>query len=138
MAGEYVNRFKIEREPWPCLALTTDTSILTAIGNDYSYDQIFSKQVEAYGEKGDVLIGISTSGNSKNIMKAVEFARKKGMFVIGFLGRGGLLKEMCNLPITVDSSSTPRIQESHILIMHAITEIVEEALSQKRYDATNN
>ncbi len=128
MAGEFVNRFKQERRPWPCLALTTDTSILTAISNDYSYDQVFSKQVEAYGQKDDILIGISTSGNSKNIIKAVEVAKKRGILTICFLGRGGILKEICDLPLSVNSSDTPRIQESHILMMHIITELVEEVL----------
>lgn len=132
MAGEFVNRFKIERQPWPCLALTTNTSILTAIGNDYSYDQIFSKQVEAYGKPGDILLGISTSGNSKNVIKAVETAEKQGMFTICFLGRGGTLKDLCDLPIIVDSQNTPRIQESHILMMHMITELVEEALVKEQ------
>lgn len=129
MAGEFINRFKIERNPWPCIALTTDTSILTAIGNDYSFDEIFSKQVKALGSREDILIGISTSGNSKNILKAVESAKEKGIFTICFLGnQGGKLGGICDLPIIVNSKNTPRIQESHLLIMHCICEIVEKEL----------
>ncbi|MEK6894845.1 MAG: D-sedoheptulose 7-phosphate isomerase [Nanoarchaeota archaeon] len=129
MSGEFLNRFKIERNPWPCIALTTDTSTITAIGNDYSFDEIFSKQVEAHGKEGDILIGISTSGNSKNVIKAVEFAKKKKMVSIGFLGNnGGHLGKLCDLSIIVDSRDTPRIQESHTLIMHIMCEIVEKEL----------
>lgn len=129
MAGEFVNKFKIERKPLPCLALTTDTSILTSISNDYSFDEVFSKQVEAYGKAGDIFIGISTSGNSKNVIKAVETARKNGIFTICLLGRdGGILKDKCDLSIIVNSNDTPRIQESHILIIHLICEIVESEL----------
>lgn len=129
MAGEFVNRFKFERKPLPCLALTTDTSILTSISNDYSFDEVFSKQVEANGNKNDVLVGISTSGSSKNIIKAVETAKNKGIFTICLLGKdGGILKGLCDLPIIVKSNETPRVQESHILIIHIICELVEEAL----------
>lgn len=129
IAGEFVNKFKIERNPWPCLALTTDTSVLTAIGNDYSFDEVFSKQVEAYGKQGDILVGISTSGNSKNIIQAVESAKRKGLFTICLLGKdGGILKNHCDLAIIVPSNDTPRIQESHILILHIICEIVEKNL----------
>lgn len=129
MAGEFVNRFKIERKPWPCLALTTDTSVITAIGNDYSFDEIFSKQVEAYGNKGDILLGISTSGNSVDVIRAVETAKQKGIFSICLLGKdGGKLNDICDLPIIVASNDTPRIQESHILIIHIICELIEKEL----------
>lgn len=131
MTGEFVNRFKIERKPFSCLALTTDTSIMTAIGNDYGFDDIFSKQVEANGLEGDILLGISTSGNSKNIIKAVEIAKGKGIYTIGFLGGdGGKLKGICDLPLIVPSSNTPRVQEGHELMMHIICELVEEELSK--------
>lgn len=130
MAGEFVNRFKIERSPLPCIALTTDTSILTAVANDYSFDEVFSKQVEAYGKTGDILIGISTSGKSKNIIKAMGAAKKNNMFTVCFLGNdGGTLKNMCDLPIIVSSHNTPRIQEAHILIMHVICELVEKEIN---------
>lgn len=132
MAGEFVNKFKIERNPAPCIALTTDTSILTAIGNDYSFDEVFSKQVKAYGRENDVLIGISTSGNSKNVIRAVEAARDKGVYAIGLLGGdGGKLGACCDLSIVIKSNNTPRIQESHILIIHIICEIVERALKDE-------
>jgi len=129
MAGEFINRFKIERNPLPCIALTTDTSTITAIGNDYSFDEIFSKQVEALGLKNDILIGISTSGNSRNVIKALEIARKKEIYTICFLGNnGGQMKSLCDLSIIVNVNDTPRIQETHILIMHVICEIVEKNL----------
>ena len=129
MAGEFVNRFKIERNPFPCVSLTTDTSTITAIGNDYSFDEVFSKQVFAIGKQGDVLVGISTSGNSKNVIRATEVARRKGIYTICFLGKdGGKLKDFCDLPIIVPANDTPRIQECHELIMHMIAEIVEKEL----------
>ena len=129
MAGEFVNKFKMERNPASCIALTTDTSIMTAISNDYGFDEVFSKQVKAYGRENDVLVGISTSGNSKNVIRAVEAAKEKGIYTIGLLGGdGGKMKVCCDLPIVVKSNDTPRIQESHILIIHAICEIVEKAL----------
>lgn len=134
MSGEFLNRFKMERNPWPCIALTTDTSTITAIGNDYSFDDIFSKQVEAHGREGDILIGISTSGKSKNVIKAVETAKKKGMVSIGFLGNdGGNLGKLCDLPLIVNSKDTPRIQESHTLIMHIMCEIVEQELVASKF-----
>ena len=129
LAGEFVNKFNFDRKPLPCLSLTTDTSVLTSIANDYSYDEIFSKQVEAYGEKNDVFIGISTSGNSKNVIKATVAAKKKDLFTVCLLGKdGGKLKCLCDLPIVIKSNSTPRIQESHTLILHIISEIIEEEL----------
>jgi D-sedoheptulose 7-phosphate isomerase len=129
MAGEFVSKFLIERSPLPCLSLTTDTSVLTSISNDSNFDEVFSKQVEAFGKKDDVLIGISTSGNSKNVIKAVEIAKQKGMSTIGLLGKeGGILSNLCDYPIIIKSQSTPRIQEAHALIIHIICEIVEREL----------
>lgn len=134
MSGEFLNRFKIERAPWPCIALTTDTSTITAIGNDYSFDDVFSKQVEAHGKEGDIFIGISTSGKSKNVIKAVESAKRKKMISIGILGNdGGYLGKLCDLSIIVNSKDTPRIQESHTLIMHIICEIVEKELVNLKF-----
>ena len=136
MAGEFVNRFKIERKSFPCLALTTDTSIMTAIGNDYGFDDIFSKQVEANGLERDILLGISTSGNSKNIVKAVETAKRMGLYTICFLGNdGGKLAKICDLPLIVPSYDTPRIQEGHELVMHILCELVEEELSKYHQQA---
>jgi D-sedoheptulose 7-phosphate isomerase len=132
MAGEFINRFLIERNPLACMSLTCDSSVLTSIGNDYSFDEVFSKQVEALGNPGDILIGISTSGNSKNIIQAVEVAKNKKLFTIGLLGIGGILKDICDLSILVNSKFTPRIQESHILIIHIISEIVEKELFKSK------
>ncbi len=127
MAAEFVNRFLKERKPLPAIALSTDTSILTSISNDYSFDDIFSKQVEALGEKGDVIIGISTSGNSRNVLNALKTAKNRGIFCIGLLGKdGGTIKAHCDLDITVTSESTPRIQEMHIFIIHTICQMVED------------
>lgn len=126
IAAEFVGRFKQERRSLAALALTTDTSILTAIGNDYSYEQIFSRQVEGLGEKGDLLIALSTSGNSKNVLEAVKAAKAKGMTSVGFTGsRGGALKEMADLCFLAHSSETPHIQEVHITALHALSEVSE-------------
>jgi D-sedoheptulose 7-phosphate isomerase len=129
MAGELVGRFKKERKPLPAISLTTDTSILTAIANDYGAEFIFSRQVEAHGLDGDVLIAFSTSGASPNIIKAIEAARKEGMKVIGFTGsKGARMKALCDVCITAPSDDTPRIQECHTLAAHIICGLVEEAL----------
>jgi D-sedoheptulose 7-phosphate isomerase len=128
MAGELVNKFFIKRSPLPCLALSTDTSILTSISNDSSFEEVFSKQVEAFGKKEDVLIGISTSGMSKNVINAVKIAKQKGIHTICLLGSGGILSNLCDCPIIINSQITPRIQEAHILIIHIICEIVEREL----------
>jgi len=129
MAAEFVNRFLKERQPLPALALSTDTSILTSISNDYSFNEVFSKQVEALGNSGDILIGISTSGNSANVANAIKAAKSKGIFCVGLLGKnGGTIKELCDLDITVNSDSTPRIQEMHIFIIHTICQMVEESV----------
>lgn len=127
--AELVGRYKLERRALPAIALTTDTSILTAIGNDYGYDQVFRRQVEALGTEGDIFFTISTSGNSSNCILAIDEARKKGMKVIGLLGKyGGKMKELCDISIIVPSNNTPRIQESHIMIIHIICEIMENKL----------
>lgn len=129
MAAELVGRFKKERKALPAIALTTDTSILTAIGNDYGYDKVFSRQVEAHGQEGDIFIGISTSGNSKNIIEAINVAKDKKMLVIGLLGgTGGLIKSMCDIDLTVKTKNTPRIQECHETIIHIICDLVEKEL----------
>jgi D-sedoheptulose 7-phosphate isomerase len=129
IAAELTGRFLKERRPLPAIALTTDTSALTAIANDYGYAQVFSRQLEALANKGDTLIAISTSGNSENVIGAVNLAKTQALRVIGLLGRdGGRLKELCDISIVVPSDSTPRIQEAHILIGHTICEGIETAL----------
>ena len=127
IAAEFIGRFKRERRSLPALALTTDTSVLTALGNDYSYDSVFSRQVEGLGEPGDVLIALSTSGNSKNVLEAVKVAKMKGLTSIGFTGsKGGLLKEKADHCFQAQSDHTPHIQEIHITALHALSEVVEE------------
>ncbi len=129
IAGELVGRFKMERRALPCIALTTDTSIMTAYANDYAFDDIFARQIEALGNKNDILIAISTSGNSKNIIKAVEQAKSQGLIVIGFLGKdGGQLKSLCNLNFISPSDDTPRIQECHEVVYHIICNLIEKEL----------
>jgi D-sedoheptulose 7-phosphate isomerase len=131
MAGELVGRFERERRGFPCIALTTDSSVVTAWTNDYSYESVFSRQVSALGEKDDILLGISTSGKSKNIIYALEEATKKGMKALALLGRdGGLIKDMPDVfGIIVPSDSTPRIQESHITIIHIWCKLIDDTLS---------
>jgi D-sedoheptulose 7-phosphate isomerase len=129
IAAEFVGRFEKERAAWPALALSTNTSALTAIGNDYSYDDVFSRQVEALVGAHDVVIGISTSGNSKNVLKGLEAARAKGAKTIGMSGEGGVLQKHVDLAIAVPTSHTPRVQELHILFGHAIAHAVECALT---------
>jgi len=130
IAAEFVGRFKLERKAIPALALTTNTSTLTALSNDYGYAVTFKRQLQALGNKGDIAIAISTSGNAKNVIEAVETAKEKGLTVIGLTGKGGgSLKPLCDISIVVDSEDTARIQESHILIGHIIAEIVESNLS---------
>ncbi|TKJ46001.1 phosphoheptose isomerase [Candidatus Aerophobetes bacterium Ae_b3b] len=135
VAGELVNKFQLEREALPAIALTTDSSVLTSIANDYDYSRIFARQVEAWAKEGDVVIGISTSGNSANVMEAVKVAKEKGAKTIGFTGRsGGKLAKLVDLAVRVPSDETPRIQESHITILHIICYLVERGLfgSQSR------
>jgi D-sedoheptulose 7-phosphate isomerase len=129
IAAEFVSRFNFDRPGLPALALTTDTSILTAVGNDYGYEQLFRRQIEANGIGGDVFLGISTSGNSPNILQALEAARLKGMTTFGLTGdTGGKMRELCDFCLCVPSSDTPRIQEAHILIGHTLCAMVELAL----------
>ena len=132
LAAEFVNRFEIERPPLPALALTTDSSNITSIGNDYSFDQIFSKQVRALGGKNDVLLAISTSGNSANITKAAEVAKSIGIKVIALTGKGGgELAKKADILINVDAKVTARIQEVHITVCHVLCELVDHMLFQK-------
>jgi len=129
IAAELVGRYGFDRPSIPSLALTTDTSNLTAIGNDYGYDQVFSRQLEGMGQKGDIFIGISTSGNSKNIINAFEVAKKKGILSVALVGKdGGEMAKMADIALVVPSDSTPRIQESHILIGHIICDIIEKEI----------
>ena len=131
IAAEFVSRFNFDRPGLPALALTTDTSILTAVGNDYGYDQLFRRQIEAHGVGGDVFLGISTSGNSPNILQALEGARLKGITTFGLTGRtGGSMRDLCDHCLCVPSEDTPRIQEAHILIGHTLCAMVELALFQ--------
>ena len=129
IAAEFVNRFMLERSPLPAVALTTDSSILTAVANDYSFDEVFSKQVLALGRDGDVLVGISTSGSSANVLRALEAAREKGLVTVGFTGKdGGEMVERCDYLLQVASEDTPRIQEVHIFCAHVICDLVERRL----------
>ncbi|AEA34433.1 D-sedoheptulose 7-phosphate isomerase [Hippea maritima] len=129
MAAEFVNRFLKERKPLPAIALTVDSSVLTSIANDYDFNDVFAKQVEAIGNEGDILIGISTSGNSENVFNALSVAKDKGMKTIGFLGKdGGKILPLCDYAIVVKSNSTPRIQEIHEFVMHTICQMVEDEL----------
>ena len=127
--AEIVGRFKMERRGLPAIALTTDTSILTAIGNDYGFDRVFVRQVEALAQPGDVVVGISTSGSSKNVFIAMETARDIGCRTIGLLGgEGGTIAGVADMSLIVPSSDTPRIQEGHITIIHIICDLVEKQL----------
>lgn len=127
--AEIVGRFKLERRALPAVALTTDTSILTAIGNDYGFESVFSRQVEALANEGDLVVGISTSGNSPNIFKALQEARLKGCHTVGLLGKsGGNIKDLCDLAMIIPSDDTPRIQEGHITIIHIVCDLMEKAM----------
>lgn len=129
IAGELVSRFFFDRPGLAALALTTDSSILTAIGNDYGFEKLFSRQIEANGQPGDLFMAISTSGNSPNILMAIEASRKKGISVLGLTGRdGGRMASLCDCCLIVPSDSTPRIQEGHILIGHLVAAHVEQEL----------
>ncbi len=129
IAGEFVNRFLMERPPLPAIALNTDVAVLTSISNDYDYSQIFSKQLAALGHEGDVVIGISTSGNSANVVKAVEVAKKNGMKTVVLTGgTGGKLAAMADYSFIVPTKHTPRIQETHITLGHTICQMVDEEL----------
>lgn len=129
IAAEMVGRYGFDRPSLPSLALTTDTSALTAIGNDYGYDKVFSRQLEGMGQDGDIFIGISTSGNSVNIINAFKSAKKKNITTVALVGRdGGDMAKMADIAIVVPSDSTPRIQESHILIGHILCDIIEKEI----------
>jgi D-sedoheptulose 7-phosphate isomerase len=132
IAGEFVNRFLIERPPLPAIALTTDTSVMTSISNDYDFTDIFSKQIRAIGQAGDIAWGMSTSGSSPNCVKAFEAAKKIGMITIGLTGKdGGEIAKMVDYSLNVSSGSTPRVQETHITVSHVICELVDVKLFQR-------
>jgi D-sedoheptulose 7-phosphate isomerase len=129
LAAELVSRFAYDRPGLPAFALTTDTSVLTAIGNDYGYERLFARQIEAVGKKGDVFFGISTSGRSPNILQALRVARDQGLLVVGLTGRGGgQMPELCDYCLRTPSESTPRIQEGHIAIGHILCWLIEQRL----------
>lgn len=134
IAAELVVRYRshVNRKALPAMALTVDTSILTACGNDYGFDKIFSRQVKAYGNEGDVLVGISTSGNSKNVILALEQAKKQKMLTIGLLGGdGGKMKDLCDFSVVIPTDVTARIQEAHIMVGHIWCESIEDILFPK-------
>lgn len=139
VAAELVGRFFCEREAIPAIALNTNTSSLTALANDYNYEVVFARQIEAFAKPGDVFVGISTSGNSSNVVKGAIAARKHGCFTIGFTGKkGGKLKDHVDLCLLAPSDSTPRIQEAHILVWHIICELIEVAIVHKQESITLN
>jgi len=129
LAAEFVNRFMMERPPLPALALTTDSSILTAIGNDYGFEQVFQKQVQALGQPGDMLVGISTSGNSPNVVLALKAAREKGVTTVGMTGRGGgEMAALCDYLLDVCDRRTPLVQEIHITVGHLLCQLTDHFL----------
>lgn len=128
LAAELVGRYRFDRESLPGIAITTDTSALTAIGNDYGYEEVFARQLSGLGQEGDVLIAISTSGNSGNILKAVEVARKKGIKVIGMSGASGKLKEVSDTCLAVPAPLTATVQEAHIMLGHILCDGIEQAM----------
>jgi D-sedoheptulose 7-phosphate isomerase len=133
VAAEFVGRFARERAAWPAMALTTNTSILTAIGNDYSFDRVFARQVEAFAVPGDVIVGISTSGNAANVIAAMKTARELGCQTIGFTGEnGGRLKDGVDICLHAPSNVTARIQEVHIVVWHIVCEMIEQELSAEK------
>jgi D-sedoheptulose 7-phosphate isomerase len=134
LAAEMVGRFGPDRPALAAIALTTDTSILTAVGNDYGYDKVFARQIAALGQAGDTAIGISTSGNSPSILEALEVARAKGLFTVGFTGEtGGKMNDRVEVLFRVPSRQTPRIQETHILLGHILCELVDRELFPEIY-----
>ena len=133
LAAEFSGRFGYDRAPLPSEALHVNTSYLTAVANDYSFEQVYSRMLRAIGKEGDVLIAISTSGNSANILKALDTARDMGIITVGFTGQsGGKMKELCDYLVNVPSGETPRIQEAHIMIGHIICEFVESTIFPKK------
>lgn len=132
LAAEFSGRFYYDRPPLYSEALHVNSSFVTAVGNDYSYDEVYARMIKAMGKKGDVLVAISTSGNSGNILRAIETAKQKGMIVVGMTGRtGGLMEEKCTYLLNMPSTDTPRVQESHIMVGHIICELVEAAVFPK-------
>jgi len=129
LAAEFVNRYVMDRPPLPAIALTTDASVLTSVSNDFAFNEIFAKQIRALGKERDVAIGITTSGNSPNVVKAFEVAKEMGIKTIALTGNdGGIVGKMADFPLIVPSTSTPRIKEAHILIGHILCEMVEHYL----------
>ena len=129
LAAEFVNRFLIDRPPLPAIALTTDSSIITSVGNDFSFDDIFTKQIQALGKEGDIALGISTSGNSPNVVNAIEEARKLGLKTAVLTGgNGGKLLALADLVLNVPTDQTPHIQEAHLWIEHLLCQLVDQAL----------
>jgi D-sedoheptulose 7-phosphate isomerase len=134
LAAELVGRFGPDRSPLAALSLSTDTSILTAVGNDYGYENIFSRQIAALGQAGDTAIAISTSGNSPSVLEGIDMARTKGLFTVGFTGEtGGKMKDRCEVLFRVPSRQTPRIQETHILLGHILCELLDRQLFPEVY-----
>lgn len=139
IAGELVGRFYFDRPGLPAIALTTDSSILTGIGNDYGYKNLFARQIQAQGKEGDMFVAISTSGNSPNIVEAIHESKKNKVITVGLTGEsGGVMGEICNYCIKVPSNDTPRIQESHIMIGHIICSIIEQEIFGKAVNLLNN
>ena len=129
LATEFINRYIMDRPPLPAIALTTDTSVLTSISNDYSFDETFAKQLRALGKEGDVAIAISTSGTSSNVIKGIEVAKEIGIKTVALTGNdGGVIAKMADISLITSSTSTPRIQETHILVGHILCEMVEHQL----------
>ncbi len=129
IAAEFINRFRLDRAPLPAVALTTDTSVLTSISNDYSFGQVFAKQIQALGKKGDILWALSTSGSSPNVIDALGVARRLGIVTVGFTGAGkSKMEQLCDMILKVASTDTPRIQEVHIFCAHVICDMVERRL----------
>lgn len=136
IAGEFVSRFMFDRPGLPAIALTTDTSVLTAVGNDYGYEHVFSRQIDALANKGDVFFGYSTSGQSKNILNALQHAKNKELICIGLAGsKGAVMKEFCDYIVEIPSSETPHIQEGHLVVGHIICGLVESIIFKKESDA---
>lgn len=133
IAAEFVNRFEVERPPLAALALTTDTSIITSIGNDYHFDDIFAKQIRAIARKDDIALGISTSGNSRNVIAGIEAAKALGLYTVGFTGRGGKVAAMADLVFAVESDITARIQETHGILGHMLCDLVDRQLYPDKF-----
>ena len=127
-AAEMVGRYERDRKAWPAIALTTDTSALTAVGNDYGFDRVFARQIEALGRAGDVALGISTSGNSPNVLRGLETANTLGLVTVALTGRGGAAAKLAKFHVAVDEARTSRVQEVHATVLHVMCELVEQEL----------